>query len=169
VKYTGLTIKTGSGDDSVYNYAASGKTELGAGEDYAQVTAVTQTVSLGTDEDADYVEVEQSAGSTAATFSSAAVLTINQYGEDDVIDLTAFSTAEVDDYTTEAGTFNSLTEVVNAILADTEGSTLTAFEFADGATYVVAESGVAGTDEYVVVKVTGGVAVEDLVLAPVAP
>lgn len=164
--YNGLTIKTGSGDDVVANAALLGVVETGEGADAVTVDAAGQTIRVGADEDVDNVVIADGAAFTtaaAAMTASSRFTTIEQLGEGDTIDLSAYSAAAatVVDYTEDAEAFNSLVDAVNgAIAAGGEGD-VTAFEWADGNTYIVVEGTTAANTD-VVIKLVGSISAADL-------
>lgn len=141
--YNALTIKTGSGDD-VINIGGRGTVEAGAGADTINVAVAGVTVDVGVDEDVDTVVLALGARFTTndGAFGPASrVTTISNMKQGDVIDLSALSNLNaITDFTATALTFGSLESAVNDARAN--GATdLLFFNWVDGNTYVVADSG----------------------------
>ncbi|PVE05174.1 hypothetical protein [Limnohabitans sp. Rim28] len=156
--FSTLTIKTGSGDDSV-SIGGRGTVETGKGSDTVNVAVLGVTVNVGVDKDEDTVILADTADYTGATTSSTRFTTITNLGEGDAIDFSSIEATEteINDFTTDAEDFGSLEAAIDGALAD--GIEVNLFNWVDGNTYLVVD----GTNN-TVIRLTGTYDVADLSL-----
>ena len=148
--YNSLSIKTGTGDDIV-NIGGRGTVSTDAGEDEVTVNALGVSVDVGADEDVDLVTLAAAANYNGDFLPTTRITTISNLAEDDQINFTALSVADVNDFTTDALTKASLDEAVNFALADGT-SAVDSFQWVDDNTYIVIDGGV---DNDSVIKLIG--------------
>ena len=155
--YDNLTIKTGSGDDSI-DIGGRGTVSTGAGADDVTVRTLGVSVDVGADQDTDTVTLSASADFNTAFDPTYCVAIIGMA----VGDTTDFSVIEsaatrVNDFTASALTFASLESAVNAAIADVTAA-VDFFNWVDDDTYLVVD----GIDD-TVIKLIG--TYEDFTLA----
>ena len=151
--YNSLTIKTGSGDDTV-SIGGRGTVETGKGADDINVAVAGVSVNVGVDKDVDAVNVALAARftSTDGDFTSSSRFTsISNLAKNDVIDLTLIEATlnDITDFTADAENYGSLEAAINGAIDDGD-TDLLFFNWVDGNTYIVSDGSVSANSDAVV-------------------
>jgi hypothetical protein len=176
------TVYTNDGDDTVTLNGTSASAYVGEGTDDVTVKGAGATVDLGSDEDADVIEIYAAAattisvptgflaaGANGAFASTTKFLSVVHMTEDDEIDATDYTNDSVmTDLTTTADDYLSLVDAMNAVIDATSDGDASYFQW-DADTYVYVDgetdfdSDTAGADDAnygTVIKITGTVDVD---------